>query len=144
MFRILISAKKNKFTSYQLEWYEKNYCLLYYLNNILYFTFFQAVCNAPMDYTACATLKRYYCQLCFLLNRFPFLVGDRVPGLNFTWLVLYNLVSESWFKTYNCVYLPIFSFAISLIMSKCGSSDKAFLIVTSKIPFPLGLYVCVI
>ncbi|XP_067930761.1 uncharacterized protein [Watersipora subatra] len=53
------------------------------------------VIYVPVDYAACGTLKRYYCQLCFLLNRFPFLVGTSVPGLEFTWEDTYQGNSSS-------------------------------------------------
>ncbi|KAF6016973.1 PTPN23 [Bugula neritina] len=49
-----------------------------------------SACNAPLDYNGCATLKKYYCQLCFLLRRFPFLVGHQDLDLKFSWKDAYS------------------------------------------------------
>ena len=43
-----------------------------------------AAVKAPMDFTGCATLKKYFCQLHFLLSRFP-LGEDKNMSVVFHW-----------------------------------------------------------
>ncbi|KAK7056558.1 Tyrosine-protein phosphatase non-receptor type 23 [Halocaridina rubra] len=50
--------------------------------------------HAPRDFTGCSTLKRYYCQLHFLLSRFP-LSENSSLAITFNWYDIYSSISYS-------------------------------------------------
>ncbi|XP_064081068.1 tyrosine-protein phosphatase non-receptor type 23-like isoform X2 [Macrobrachium nipponense] len=50
--------------------------------------------HAPRDFTGCSTLKRYYCQLHFLLSRFP-LTENSSLAITFNWYDIYSSLSYS-------------------------------------------------
>ncbi|KAK4036584.1 hypothetical protein OUZ56_028630 [Daphnia magna] len=53
-----------------------------------------AACHPPQDFTGCALLKKYYCQLNFLQNRFTFNEAGR-DEIYFTWCDMYTGLAYS-------------------------------------------------
>ncbi|XP_057379338.1 tyrosine-protein phosphatase non-receptor type 23-like [Daphnia carinata] len=53
-----------------------------------------AACHPPQDFTGCALLKKYYCQLNFLQNRFTFNEAGR-DEVYFTWNDMYTGMAYS-------------------------------------------------
>jgi len=51
--------------------------------------------HATRDYSGCATLKKYYCQLHFLKSRFPMTEGSPI-AVNFSWYDIFSDQVHSW------------------------------------------------